>query len=148
MNRQLTIFDILWLLASIGIGVIAYNIGRRFFGGALTLLCAAGGFFLPYAIGELSDHFLNLQMRRQWAELKKHYKAGDLVTGKVIAHAACGYLVDIGERFHAVVDAIEIPRDQKNKSPAIGSAVTGKILSFTDHDKEIRIDPTALDTQS
>lgn len=80
-----------------------------------------------------------------WERLKKTYKPGDLLSGRVIRQKPYGVFFDAGLGFLVLLEAAEFQNASSNQSssladyPPVGSIVSGRLTDFTDRNRQVRV---------
>jgi ribosomal protein S1 len=76
-----------------------------------------------------------LTHERAWAELKQRLGIGRIVQGIVEETQPYGVFCDVGERFPAFLDVLDVPAEPLE----IGQHVRLKIVQFADWNRQIRV---------
>ncbi len=89
-------------------------------------------------------------LEKAWEELLEKYSIGDKVEGIIDAKPTFGAFVDIGDKFPAqleIIDIINLDYDDylSNKVYNIGDKVAGYIIGFSKHNYQIRISEYTLE---
>ena len=80
----------------------------------------------------------------EWNKFKQKYPVGIEVEGKIIKKMPFGVFLDIGEKFLALLEIIEMvdlnyDHFQSNQQFNVGDKVQGTVGDYTDYNKQMRI---------
>ena len=81
--------------------------------------------------------FRSSNIDQEWNRLVESKSLGDFLTGKIVFHLPFGYLINIGERFPAIMLVTKIKSECNNLS--IGDMISGNIYLFDSKLKEIAL---------
>lgn len=70
-----------------------------------------------------------------WDALKRRRRVGQIVEGKVTQCEPYGTFLDVGERFPAFVDPLDLPATPFD----VGDCCQVRILQFADYNRQIRV---------
>lgn len=92
---------------------------------------------IPKLIEERFPGFQSKELEAEWRELQSRLSLGKCVEGTVALSFPFGFILDIGERFPALMLITKMDNNTKNIS--IGDVVAGNIYVFDEAKKEIAI---------
>ena len=89
------------------------------------------------------DH-LSPAKAEEWAAVRSGLDVGESVRGRVIARRPFGVFVDIGVGFPALLEVIQFGGMRERRYnfkdyPAIGDPITARVVTFTDHNREVHL---------
>ena len=96
-------------------------------------------------MSRLFDDPLSDEATEAWDRLKRKYKRGDVLSGKVVRQAPFGVFFDAGLDFLVLLEVIEFENPNQepftfpDDYPRAGSEVEGRLTDFTDHNRQVRV---------
>jgi ribosomal protein S1 len=94
-------------------------------------------------VGLFGD-YLSPEKEGTWQDARARLRAGESVSGEVIASYAFGVFVDIGAGFPALLEVLQFEHAGRRRFapedyPAVGDAVTARVVAFSDRNRQIAL---------